>query len=64
MKLAAEEGIAFPDDQVDLHTVDSDDWVEALATTLKPGVTEVFLSPARASDELLAADPTGAAPHG
>lgn len=62
-ELAAEEGIAFPDDQVDLHTVDSDDWVEALATTLKPGVTEVFLSPARASDELLAADPTGAARH-
>ena len=61
--LAAAEGIVFPDDQIDLHSVDADDWVKELNDRVQPGVTEVFLSPARASDELTAADPVDAIRH-
>lgn len=58
--LADAEGIVFPDDQIDLHTVDADEWVDAVHERVRPGVTEIFLSPARASDELMAADPAHA----
>ena len=55
-KLAAEEGVVFPDHLVVIRGVGTRRALERLLHDLKPGVTEVYVHPAVDTDELRAFD--------
>ena len=55
-RLAAEEGVVFPDHFVYTH-VGSRRTIETALFDLRPGVTEVYLHPAIDTDELRASHP-------
>ena len=56
-RLAAEEGVVFPDNFVYVNGVGSRRAIEKTLFDLRPGVTEVFLHPAVDTDELRASHP-------
>jgi hypothetical protein len=56
-RLAAEEGIVFTDHWVPVNGVGSRNAIVRALADLRPGVTEIFLHPARDTDELRASHP-------
>lgn len=53
-QLAADEGVLFPDSFVYVGGVGSRETIESVATSLRPGVTEVYVHPAVDTPELRA----------
>lgn len=53
-RLAAEEGVVFPDHFINVRGVGSRHTIEGVISTLRPGVTEVYVHPAADAAELRA----------
>jgi predicted glycoside hydrolase/deacetylase ChbG (UPF0249 family) len=60
-RLAADEGVLFPDHLVAVRGVGSRQAIERVVLDLEPGVTEVYVHPAIDTDEMRAAVPDWAA---